>query len=96
MFQRLRAIFGMPGAEPAPAGITSGQGDRARALGFTLRHDVDRAEYRLRPVGAADDQAYYARDLADELQSRPTVGRHPQMAPRAPMLGIEGSGGPPG
>ena len=69
MFQRLRAIFGMPGAEPAPAGITSGQGDRARALGFTLRHDVDRAEYRLRPVGAADDQAYYARDLADELKA---------------------------
>lgn len=40
-----------------------------RELGFTLRHDVDRAEYRLRPVGAADHQAYYARDLADAVKA---------------------------
>jgi hypothetical protein len=40
-----------------------------RELGFTLRQDVDRAEYRLRPVGAADDQAYYASDLADAVKA---------------------------
>lgn len=45
----------MPGAEPAPAGITLNQAMAiVRELGFTLRHEVDRAEYRLRPVGAAD------------------------------------------
>jgi hypothetical protein len=40
-----------------------------RELGFTLTQDVDRAEYRLRPVGAADDQAYYASDLADAVKT---------------------------
>jgi hypothetical protein len=70
MFRRLHGILRMPGAEPPPATITLKQ-VRAivRELGFTLRHDADRAEYRLRPVGAADDQAYYARDLADAVKA---------------------------
>jgi hypothetical protein len=70
MFERLRTIFGMPGSERAPATITLNQARAiVRELGFTLRHDVDRAEYRLRPVGAADAQAYYARDLADAVKA---------------------------
>jgi hypothetical protein len=41
----------MPGAEPAPAMIILSQARATvRELGFTLRQDVDRAEYRLRPV----------------------------------------------
>lgn len=60
----------MPGAEPAPATITLNQARAiVRELGFTLRHAADHAEYRLRPVGAADDQAYYAKDLADAVKA---------------------------
>jgi hypothetical protein len=60
----------MPGAEPTPAMIILNQARAiVRELGFTLRQDVDRAEYRLRPVGAADDQAYYASDLADAVKA---------------------------
>ena len=67
MLQRLQAIL----APKPPVSMLTLKQARAvvRELGFTLRDQSDNGAYRLRPVGAADDQAYYTGNLADAVKA---------------------------